>query len=52
MALQDEYTQLLYHLLPEGPAWDGENPLIEGLAPSLNRVHQRADELMAEIDPA
>ncbi|EHR1670764.1 DUF2313 domain-containing protein [Salmonella enterica] len=51
MALQDEYTQLLYHLLPEGPAWDGENPLIEGLAPSLNRVHQRADELMAEIDP-
>ncbi|ECE6306427.1 phage tail protein, partial [Salmonella enterica subsp. salamae] len=23
MALQDEYTQLLYHLLPEGPAWDG-----------------------------
>ncbi|EAX1671161.1 phage tail protein, partial [Salmonella enterica subsp. salamae] len=21
MALQDEYTQLLYHLLPEGPAW-------------------------------
>ncbi|EBZ7066446.1 phage tail protein, partial [Salmonella enterica subsp. enterica serovar Johannesburg] len=20
MALQDEYTQLLYHLLPEGPA--------------------------------
>ncbi|EAO6114101.1 phage tail protein, partial [Salmonella enterica] len=25
MALQDEYTQLLYHLLPEGPAWDGEN---------------------------
>ncbi|HGB5075703.1 TPA: YmfQ family protein [Salmonella enterica subsp. enterica serovar Eastbourne] len=52
MVLQDEYTQLLYHLLPEGPAWDGENPLIEGLAPSLNRVHQRADELMAEIDPA
>lgn len=52
MALQDEYTQLLYHLLPEGPAWGGENPLIEGLAPSLNRVHQRADELMAEIDPA
>ncbi len=31
---------------------DGENPLIEGLAPSLNRVHQSADELMAEIDPA
>ncbi|EAO6114103.1 phage tail protein, partial [Salmonella enterica] len=25
MALQDEYTQLLYHLLPEGPAWGGEN---------------------------
>ncbi len=34
------------------PAWEGENPLIEGLAPSLIRVHQRADALMKEIDPA
>lgn len=52
MAMQDEYEQLLYRLLPPGPAWEGENPLIEGLAPSLTRVHQRADALMKEIDPA
>ena len=50
MAMQDEYEQLLYRLLPPGPAWEGENPLIEGLAPSLTRVHQRADALMKEID--
>lgn len=52
MALEDEYMQLLYHLLPAGPAWEGENPLIEGLAPSLARVQKRAGDLMAEIDPA
>ncbi len=52
MAMQDEYEQLLYRLLPPGPAWEGEIPLIEGLAPSLTRVHQRADALMKEIDPA
>ncbi|MHC0027112.1 YmfQ family protein, partial [Enterobacter vonholyi] len=52
MAMQDEYEQLLYRLLPPGPAWEGGNPLIEGLAPSLTRVHQRADALMKEIDPA
>lgn len=52
MALDDEYTQLLYHLLPPGPAWEGDNPLIEGLAPSLSRTHQRAGDLMQEIDPA
>ncbi|HEI8710201.1 TPA: DUF2313 domain-containing protein [Citrobacter freundii] len=52
MALDDEYTQLLYHLLPPGPAWEGDNPLLEGLAPSLSRVHQRASDLMIEIDPA
>lgn len=52
MALNDEYEQLLYKLLPPGPAWEGENPLIEGLAPSLTRVHQRANALMKEIDPA
>ncbi|MBV8043414.1 putative phage tail protein [Pluralibacter sp.] len=52
MALNDEYTQLLYNLLPHGPAWEGDNPLIEGLAPSLTRVHQRSGDLMREIDPA
>lgn len=52
MATEDEYTKLLYHLLPPGPAWEGGDPLLEGLAPSLSRVHQRAGDLMNEIDPA
>jgi uncharacterized protein YmfQ (DUF2313 family) len=52
MASEDEYTRLLHQLLPPGPAWEGDNPLLEGLAPSLARVQQRADALMTEIDPA
>lgn len=52
MATQDEYEQLLYKLLPPGPAWEGENPLIEGLAPSLSRVHIRVGDLIGEINPA
>lgn len=52
MTLDEEYKKLLYHLLPSGPAWEGVNPLLDGLAPSLARVHQRAIELMNEIDPA
>lgn len=52
MVLNDEYTELLYHLLPRGPAWEGDNPLLDGLAPSLTRVHQRGSDLMREIDPA
>lgn len=52
MSLEDDYTRLLYHLLPPGPAWEGDNPLLNGLAPSLAAVHQRGDDLMREIDPA
>ncbi|ELA6496108.1 DUF2313 domain-containing protein [Salmonella enterica] len=52
MALDDDYTALLYHLLPRGPAWEGDNPLIQGIAPSLAAVQQRADDLMVETDPA
>lgn len=51
MNFDDEYTRLLINLLPPGPAWEGDHPLIEGLAPSLARVHQRASKLMTEIDP-
>lgn len=51
MALQDEYTRLLMHLLPSGPAWEGDNPLLEGLAPSLARLHSRTEDLTTEIDP-
>ncbi|WON77845.1 YmfQ family protein [Serratia sp. UGAL515B_01] len=50
MELED-YESLLKNLLPRGPAWDGEDPLLLGLAPSLHRVHQRGDDLMIEIDP-
>lgn len=50
--LDDEYTQLLRTLLPPGPAWDEEDPLIKGLAPSLAQAHQHADSLMIEINPA
>lgn len=52
MASEDDYTRLLHQLLPPGPAWEGDNPLLEGLSPSLTRVQLRADALMKEIDPA
>lgn len=38
-------------LLPPGPAWSASDPAIAGAAPSLTRVHQRADALMRELDP-
>ncbi|BGI51964.1 MAG: YmfQ family protein [Candidatus Hamiltonella defensa (Ceratovacuna japonica)] len=50
--LDEDYTRLLQSLLPPGPAWAGDTPLLAGLAPSLARVHQRADDLMREINPA
>lgn len=49
--LNDDYTTLLTALLPRGAAWEGENLLVEGLAPSLARVHKRSAELMTEISP-
>lgn len=49
--LQDDYTKLLYGLMPPGPAWSDTDGVLDGLAPSLVRVHQRADELVIEIDP-
>lgn len=52
MNLEQEYTRLLLNLLPRGPAWEDDNPLIEGLAPSLSRFHTRTEQLMREIDPA
>ena len=47
----DDYVQLLSALLPPGPAWSVDDVAISGIAPSLLRAHQRADELMQEIDP-
>jgi uncharacterized protein YmfQ (DUF2313 family) len=52
MSLEDDYTRLLYHLLPQGPAWEGGNALLDGLAPSLAAAHQRGDDLMREANPA
>ena len=51
MELNERYTLLLERLLPRGPAWSNDDRLLAGLAPALARVHQRGDELMAEIDP-
>ncbi|EFF2422028.1 DUF2313 domain-containing protein, partial [Escherichia coli] len=47
----DDYIRLLSALLPSGPAWSASDPAIAGAAPSLTRVHQRADALMRELDP-
>lgn len=51
MDLTAQYEQMLGALLPRGPAWDGEDPLLLGFAPVISRVHQRADALMLETDP-
>ncbi|MFT4271272.1 MAG: YmfQ family protein [Pantoea sp.] len=51
MDLTAQYEQMLGALLPRGPAWDSDDPLLLGFAPSLERVHSRADALMLEIDP-
>lgn len=47
----DDYISLLSALLPPGPAWSADDVAIQGAAPSLTRAHQRADELMVELDP-
>lgn len=52
MSLEDDYTRLLYHRCRGGRPREGDNPLLNGLAPSLAAVHQRGDDLMREIDPA
>ncbi|EKN5124401.1 DUF2313 domain-containing protein, partial [Yersinia enterocolitica] len=51
MDLTDSYSQLLTNLLPRGPAWEGDDPLLLGLAPSYSRAHQHGDSLMLEVDP-
>ncbi|MEN3753815.1 YmfQ family protein [Mangrovibacter sp. SLW1] len=51
MDLTAQYRQMLGVLLPRGPAWDPDDLLLTGLAPSLFRVHTRGNDLMDEIDP-
>lgn len=51
MDLTAQYCQMLGALLPRGPAWDADDPLLTGMAPSLSALHERGDALMKEIDP-
>ncbi len=51
MDLTTQYRQMLGALLPRGPAWDADDLLLTGLAPSLAEVHGRGDNLMLETDP-
>ncbi|MCS4493720.1 DUF2313 domain-containing protein [Pantoea sp. B623] len=51
MDLTAQYRQMLAALLPRGPAWDNDDLLLAGLAPSLHAAHGRADALMLEADP-
>lgn len=50
MDLTDKYNQLLAKLLPPGPAWSKDDPLLKGLSPALARIEQRANDLLLEID--
>ncbi|MGE1067190.1 YmfQ family protein [Pantoea agglomerans] len=51
MDLTAQYRQMLGTLLPRGPAWDSDDLLLTGFAPSLAAVHGRGDALMLETDP-
>ena len=51
MDLTAQYRQMLGALLPHGPAWDADDLLLTGFAPSLAAVHGRGDALMLETDP-
>jgi uncharacterized protein YmfQ (DUF2313 family) len=51
MDLTAQYRQMLGTLLPRGTAWDSDDLLLTGFAPSLAAVHGRGDALMLETDP-
>lgn len=51
MDLTAQYQQMLGALLPRGPAWNLDDLVLAGFAPSLASVHGRGDALMKEIDP-
>lgn len=42
---RDDYAAQLEKLLPYGPAWEGDHPLLTGGAAELARTTQRADAL-------
>ncbi|NDO83979.1 hypothetical protein CJP72_25595 [Citrobacter sp. NCU1] len=49
--LTQNYQQQLQNLLPRGPAWSEDDPLLAGLAPAFAAVHQRSNDLIKESDP-
>jgi uncharacterized protein YmfQ (DUF2313 family) len=50
--LTTDYFQMLEKLLPRGPAWSDADPLLSALAPAFAAVHQRANDLIHETNPA
>lgn len=50
--LTADYQQQLQKLLPHGPAWSDSDPLMAALAPAFAAVHQRANDLVKEANPA
>ncbi|ASG87619.1 YmfQ family protein [Salmonella enterica] len=49
--LEQNYYQMLGNLMPRGPAWSDDDPLLAGLAPTLAAVQKRAGDLIREMDP-
>ncbi len=57
VTLRDRYTGLIAALLPPGRAWPRDNAswmhrMAEGLADECARIHERGDDLLAEMDPS
>lgn len=47
----DDYRRVLYALMPPGPAFSDENPLLDGLASEFARCHNHILSLITESDP-
>lgn len=50
-AVGDDYVRLLTNLMPKGPAWSEQDPLLDGEAEELARLHNRVMDLLEEYDP-
>lgn len=50
-ASADDYRQVLYALMPPGPAFAESDPLLDGLAVEFARCHNRIVSLIRESDP-
>ena len=50
-ATDDDYYHHLLALRPSGPAWPDQDPDLEGLAPGLAAINNRALDLIEEADP-